>query len=75
MTPPLHDARGPGPRAVVDEIDIASAASFPASDPPAWSPLHVGGPQHDPAVERATGPERKTVRFLDRPHPPDPPAA
>lgn len=31
-----------------DRVSEDSADSFPASDPPSWSPLHVGAPRQDP---------------------------
>lgn len=30
-----------------DRVSEDSADSFPASDPPSWSPLRVGSPRHD----------------------------
>jgi hypothetical protein len=31
----------------LDRVSEESADSFPASDPPSWSPLRVGSPTHD----------------------------
>jgi hypothetical protein len=55
MIPISHpiDAAAPAdattkPDSWFDRVTADSADSFPASDPPSWSPLRVGSPAHDP---------------------------
>jgi hypothetical protein len=50
-----------------DPVDEASEESFPASDPPAWEPLHSGPPRHTDRNEEDASPDPQELPALAPP--------
>lgn len=57
-TPPQQQSRPPESRPEdEDEVEISSEDSFPASDPPSYSPIsHTGKPRHDEGQDKKPKP-------------------
>ncbi len=49
QTPPLHPEDEPIISTPDEVVDRESEDSFPASDPPSSTPLHIGEPAKEPA--------------------------
>lgn len=48
--------------ALPDQVEQAGLDSFPASDPPSWSPMHLGLPANRTAAEPSGHPAHATAR-------------
>ena len=58
-------------RRILDPVDEAGSESFPASDPPSWIPLHVGGRSEHSGWNEALEAAARIVERSSRRHRPE----
>lgn len=51
----LNEDRKPSPKEKDDAVEEAGEESFPASDPPSWTPSHTGNPDRPEKDKDRTG--------------------